>query len=324
LQLLRRIVKKRLCFLKMMGICVCLLAYGSAVSQGAEKRTDKVVAIVSLKIRPYMEALEAMEETILAETGVKLEVLHLDNDSVKSRDELIKRLTDKGDATVFIAVGPEAANLLWNDVPAGKGKKIFTMVLNPENAFPLQQDPCGISLNIPLENQLRVLTQVVPGLNRIGLIYNPEHNAAFAKQAVQTGATLGVTIIPLEVAARKEIPTVLQHNWKAINGLWMIPDQTVIAESLVTFIIKESLSRGVPVIGFNRYFYENGASLCYLFDYKEIGRQTGRLLMELINGMPCSNRSPDYKVWCNIEVLKALGVRYRPEAFIDGRIGPGP
>ena len=271
-----------------------------------------------------MEALEAMEETIFAQMGIKLEVFHIDNDFEKSRDELIKRLADKDEATVFIAVGPEAAHLLWSDLPAGKGKKIFTMVLNPEKALPFQQNLCGISLNIPLENQLRVLNQVVPGLNRIGLIYNPEYNAAFAKQAAQTGATMGITIIPLEVAARNEIPAVLQNNWKGINGLWMVPDQTVIAESLVTFIIKESLSRGVPVIGFNRYFYENGASLCYLFDYKEIGRQTGRLLMELVNGAPCSNKAPDFKVWCNIEVLKALGVRYHADAFIDGRIGPGP
>jgi putative tryptophan/tyrosine transport system substrate-binding protein len=324
LQPLPCIVYQRLYLLKMMGICICLLAYGSAVSQGAEKRADKVLAIVSHKIRPYMEALDAMEETVLAETGIKLEVLFLDTDSVKSRDEQVKRIAEKGDTTVFIAVGPEAAYLLWSEVPASKGKKIYTMVLNPESTLPFQQNLCGISLNIPMENQLRILTQVLPSINRIGLIYNPEHNAAFATQAVQTGANLGVTIVPLEVGSRKEIPRVLQHNWQGINGLWMIPDPTVIAESLVPFIIKESLSKGVPVIGFNRYFYENGASLCYLFDYKEIGQQTGRLLMELMKGTPCLNRAPDFKVWCNIEVLKALGVSYRAESFIDGRIGPGP
>jgi putative tryptophan/tyrosine transport system substrate-binding protein len=323
---LRFIANQHLFLLKMIGICACLLVYGHVVAYGIEKRADKVVAIVSLKIRPYMEAIEAIEETITAAMGTKMEVFYLDNDkdSVTSRTELIKRLADKGEATVFIAVGPEAAHLLWNDLPSDKGKKMFTMVLNPEKVLPIQQNLCGISLNISLEKQMQLLKQVLPVLSRIGLIYNPKHNAAFANEAVKTGLAMGLTIIPLEVTDKKEIPTILQNSWQAINGLWMIPDQTVIAESLVPYMIKESLSKGIPVIGFNRYFYENGASFCYLFDYKEIGRQTGRLLMELIEGAPCENRAPDFKVWCNIKVLKALRLDYNAGAFDDQRIGPGP
>jgi putative tryptophan/tyrosine transport system substrate-binding protein len=237
---------------------------------------------------------------------------------------LIKRLTEKGHVTVFIAVGPEAAHLLWNDLPAENGKKIFTMVLNPEKAIPFHQNLCGISLNIPLENQIRVVKQVLPVLSRIGLIYNPEHNASFANEAMSAGLALGVAIIPLKVGDRKEIPMILQNNWHTIDGLWMIPDQTVITESIVPHIIKESLSKGVPVIGFNRYFYENGASLCYLFDYKDIGRQTGRLMMELMEGASCTSRAPSFKVWCNIKVLKALGLGYNAAAFDGTQIGPGP
>lgn len=310
--------------LKAIGISVCLLFMGAFAAYGFEKPIDKAIAVVSLRIRPYVEALEALAETLSAEMGIQTIPVFLDNESGKSREMLTKRLAEADDATVFIAVGPEAAHLLWKDLSIADEKKIFTMVLNPEKALPLQQTDCGISLNIPIESQLRIIKQVLPSTHRIGLIYNPEYNAVFSGEARRVGLLLGLTIMPLEVADRKDIATILQRNREKIDALWMIPDQTVISESLVPFIIKEAIAKAVPVIGFNRFFYENGASLCYLFDYKGIGKQTGRLLLERLKGGACGNEPPEFKVWCNIKVMNALGVNYNADAIGTAAIGQGP
>lgn len=39
-----------------------------------------------------------------------------------------------------------------------------------------------------------------------------------------------------------------------MDALWLIPDRTVISESIVKYVIKEAFLRKVPVIGYNRFF----------------------------------------------------------------------
>ena len=304
--------------------CICLLTCPKGVCFGSESTHGKAVAIVSSKILPYMEALEAMEKTVAAELNIDTEEVYLESDLHQNTDILVNRYADREDISVFIAVGPQAAYLLWHTLGGHKAKKLYTMVLNPEKVLPDASDLCGVSLNIPVSEQVEIIRRAFTGSHRVGLICNPEQNADVLRMAVEAGEAKGVEIVPLEVTDRKMIPAILLQNWEAIDELWMVPDQTVISESLVSYIIKECLKKGIPAIGFNRYFYEKGAALCFLFEYGDVGRQTGRLVAELLQGRSCTNNAPEYIVWYNIKVLKALGIEYDSEIFSAGRIGPGP
>lgn len=304
--------------------CICLLICMDADSHGFGSDSGKAVAIVSNKYRQYMEALDALRETMTAELAMPMEVVYLDSDLRQSPDELVDRFAGRDEISVFIAVGPQAAYFLWNKLADHGAKKFYTMVLNPEKVLPKIGDTCGVSLNLPAAEQVKIIHRAFSSFRRIGLICNPENNAAILQAAVEAGGALGIEIVPIEVKDRKEIKAALQRNWPTIDGLWMIPDQTVISKSLVAYIIKESLKKSVPVIGFNRYFYEKGASLCYLFDYGDIGRQTGRMVVDVLRGAPCGSNMPEYNVWHNIKVLDALGVAYDAGAFGSDRIGPGP
>jgi putative ABC transport system substrate-binding protein len=288
-------------------VLICIIFFGNSGICGVEIQKHRAVVLVSLNIRPYLEALEALEETILRNPDVRMEVFFLDNYEGKRRKKLLKRISGD-DENVFIAIGPEAARFIWTEPLFDRCHRIFTMVLNPEKVIPPLQQPCGISLNIPVETQIRIFKKALPLMKSIGLLYNAEYNAIFSKEAMQAASEMGLKIIPLEVSLRKDIPNILSRHWSIIDGLWMIPDHTVIAESLVRHIIKESISQGVPVIGFNRFFYESGAALCYILDYREIGKQTGRLLMDLLSGKSCGKEPPFFKVWYNHKVLNRLGL----------------
>ena len=291
-------------------VLICIIFFGNSGIYGVEIQKHRVVALVSLNIRPYLEALEALEETILRNPDVRMEVFFLDNYEGKKRKGLLKSISGGDYENVFIAIGPEAARFIWSEPLFDKCHRIFTMVLNPEKVISPLQQPCGISLNIPVETQVRIFKKALPSMKSIGLLYNPEYNAAFSKEAIQAASEMGLKIIPLEVSLRKEIPNILSRQWNAIDGLWMIPDHTIIAESLVRHIIKESISQGVPVIGFNRFFYESGAALCYILDYGEIGKQTGRLLMDLLGSESCGKEPPFFNIWYNHNVLNRLGLHY--------------
>ncbi len=308
--------------LKVALVLICIIFFGNSGIYGVEIQKHRAVAFVSLNIHPYLEALEALEETILRNPDVRMEVFFLDNYEGKRRKRLLELLSGDDDRNIFIAIGPEAARFVWKEPLFDRRHRIFTMVLNPEKVIPPLQQPCGISLNIPVETQVRIFKKALPSMKSIGLLYNPEYNATFSKEAMQAASEMGLKIIPLEISLRKEIPNILSRHWSVIDGLWMIPDHTVIAESLVRHIIKESISQGVPVIGFNRFFYESGAALCYILDYGEIGKQTGRLLMDLLGGESCGKEPPFFKVWYNHKVLNRLGLHYVSVHPDD--VGTGP
>lgn len=308
--------------LKVALVLICIIFLGNSGIYGVEIQKHRAVVLVSLNIRPYLEALEALEETILRNPDVRMEVFFLDNYEGKKRKGLLKSISGGDYENVFIAIGPEAARFIWTEPLFGRCHRIFTMVLNPEKVIPPLQQPCGISLNIPVETQIRIFKKALPSMKSIGLLYNPEYNTTFSKEAMQAAYEMGLKIIPLEISLRKEIPNILSRHWSLIDGLWMIPDHTIIAESLVRHIIKESISQGVPAIGFNRFFYESGAALCYVLDYREIGKQTGRLVMDLLGGKSCGKEPPFFNIWYNHNVLNRLGLHYVSVHPDD--VGTGP
>jgi putative ABC transport system substrate-binding protein len=83
---------------------------------------------------------------------------------------------------------------------------------------------------------------------------------------------------------------------------------------VVQFLIKEALLRNIPVVGYNRFFYESGAALAMVFDYRELGGQTGRLVLRALRSNICQSEAPDFHAWLNRKVLDKLGME-APEAL---------
>jgi putative ABC transport system substrate-binding protein len=63
----------------------------------------------------------------------------------------------------------------------------------------------------------------------------------FFMKAAAEASSLDLKIVPLKVSSKKDIPVVLKQNWENIDALWLIPDQTVISESIVQYMIKDAL-----------------------------------------------------------------------------------
>jgi putative tryptophan/tyrosine transport system substrate-binding protein len=94
-------------------------------------------------------------------------------------------------------------------------------------------------------------------------LFDPDHNQWFFEAAVAAaGAALedrSIHIIPLQVRCKKShCPGPDQTIWRLIDAVWMIPDQTVISEKLIQYVIKQALYKNTGVIGYNAYFTRTG------------------------------------------------------------------
>ena len=95
-----------------------------------------------------------------------------------------------------------------------------------------------------------------------------------------------------------------------------------ISESIIQFIIETALLNHVPVIGYNSFFYESGAALSFVFDYQELGEQTGDLIMKLIETGVCSRPDPKFSMWVNRKTIQRLDIPLGDEAVTEDGTTP--
>lgn len=277
--------------------------------------SEKIAVVVSMTIRPYMDAAEGIRQIVTEKTRAGLDFFKLEDYQSERRRVLADRLSTGGFQTC-IAVGPEAAGFIWNEVhDRNIAIRLYTMVLNPQNVIPRQDILCGIPLNIPADRQIGDIAESLPDLKAVGLLFDPAHNQQFFTDASLSAENVGFNLVPIRVRTNKEIPMILRELWTGIDALWLIPDQTVISESLVRYIIKEAIANGVAVVGYNRFFYDSGAGMAMVLDYHRIGRQMGHYWLARMAGEGCQPKIPDYQILLNRVVLEKIGLPYtmKPE-----------
>ena len=307
----------------LLAAAVCLVFLWTSFAQAVEHDTAKIAVLVSRNIRPYAEAVEGMGAVFAESPGRELKVFYLDKFRGKDLGLLSGELAE-GEFRLFISVGPEAARFIWTDEALRSSAKLYSVVLNPEKVLDTAGPPCGISLNIPVQEQIEMIKRGLPGISRVGLLYDPRYNSDFFEDAAVCASSRGIKIVPLEVSSKKEIPGVLKDHLGDIDVLWLIPDRTVISESIIKYTIKESLFKAVPVIGYNRFFYESGAALAFVFDYEELGKQCAMKALSLLSGEICGETGPCpcFHVWINTRVMKKLGIGIVEDYMSPIEVGP--
>jgi len=299
----------------------CLVLLGFPPAYASQSPTVRVAIVVSKNIRPYLDAVEGFQSGLANKAGIKTRVFNLEKLDDKGRVELFRGSGVK-EFSLFVAVGPEAALSVWKGIGREGASKIYFMVLNPEKVFGSKKGDCGISLNIPVQTQIEMIGRGLPSIRRLGLLYDPEFNADFFREASDAASFLDLTIIPLRVSSKKDIPSVLKRGWKDLDALWLIPDRTVISEAIVKYLIKEAFLRKVPVVGYNRFFYESGAALAFVFNYKELGQQCAQKALKILSGEDCHDTPPLFHVWINEGVAGKLGLKPTDKYPLPVRSGP--
>jgi ABC-type uncharacterized transport system substrate-binding protein len=103
------------------------------------------------------------------------------------------------------------------------------------------------------------------------------------------------------------------------DALLIIPDEQLGSTRIVEYIIKESLRKKIPVVGYNSWFAKNGAMLAFMVDYKAVGQQTTGLARALLAGKAgaAGGASPPARIRISIDAKTAekLGVQLAPQAL---------
>ncbi len=306
---------------------ICIIVWGVLFSAhyqvaGAEVESYQIVLFVSKSIRPYVEAVDGLRDRLETSIVADVEVVMLDRYADKARIDLADRFSGKSNVDLVVSIGPEAAAFVWDALPEAGFAKIYSIILNPEKVIGNIESASGISLNIPPGDQLRVISRGLPSVKRIGIFYDPVYNSDFYAKAAEAALELDVDLVPLSVSSKKDIPFLLEECWDSIDCVWLIPDRTVISESIAQYIIKHSVLKKVPVVGYNQFFYDSGAAVAFVFDYKDLGRQSADLVTGVLSQKEPGRRVPVFKVWLNETVLEKLDFAIPKPIELPMMVGP--
>lgn len=294
-------------------LCICSFILVFAVradagpeAGGALPDLKSAAVVVSRQIRPFIDVSRGMIDLLEKESGISADIHYLDRIQETAGDEVPEKFTN-GTYALLVAIGPEAARFVWKIESHPFTNKLYAAVLNPgKNISSLDENHCGISLNIPIDQQVEMIRRGLPEVRRIGIIYDPQHNEAFFEAVRQSALQSGIEFVPLRVADRKNISDVIDSGIDTIDALWVIPDATVISETIIHYLIKACLVKKKSVIGYNRFFYESGAALSFVFDYYQLGRQAGQMTAELLYRGSCGRETPRFEVWLNKRIFRRL------------------
>ncbi len=272
-----------------------------------------VVVVQSIRIKPYNDVLKGFKDT--CNCSVEHIVL-----SELGRSNL-RRKINKTRSSLVLTIGMDAyrKSRASNSLPT-----IYTMILDPLKTVSSTASTTGISMSISPERQLNTLKEALPGINKIGLLYDPARSGKFVKQALLDSKTAGIELIAKEVHSSKDVPDATKEIKDTVDALWMLPDLTVVTPETFKFMLLSSYQSNIPLISFSAKYVEMGALLSLNIDEYDIGRQAGEMAVKFFTGTTLDQieqtDARSTRLTINKTTAKKLGIPINNKTLNEARI----
>ncbi|MCM8900728.1 ABC transporter substrate-binding protein [Caldicoprobacter algeriensis] len=263
-----------------------------ACSQTASSNKVIKIGISQLVEHPALDSaregfIEALKEAGYEDgKNIKIDFQNAQNDITNAQTIARKFVDEKVDMILAIATpAAQAAANVTKDIPI-----LITAVTDPVSAGLAEslekpgRNVTGTTDMNPVAEQIKLVKDLVPDAKNVGILYNSgEINSKvqvdIAKQAAKE---YDLNIIEATVSNSNEVSQATQSLMGRVDAIYVPTDNTIV--SSIGAVIKVANEHKVPVIGSERGQVEAGAVATKGIDYKELGKQTGRIAVEIIKG----------------------------------------
>ena len=304
-------------------VCPLLLGAGILAFYGSLAARPALVCLVKSEQR---EEYEQTSKALVSELADRRDEVTIEESLLGSDGDAEGQFWDSVKARqpeMIVTVGPLATRSAVqhiNNIPI-----IFTLVLdNPADLHsnPVNQQLNGVSLTIPVEEQLKLIKEALPDVRRVGLLYS-QHSDTMYQAARKAAQKTGLRLVAAEVATERDIPSALRKILPQIDAFWMPPDDVVYDSRfphILRFILLECFQNSVPVVAMSVHMATAGAPLALGIDYEDLGRQTAELVMKKLTGRTLAGNLVENPrkvvIYINEWVASSLGLKI-PRKVID-------
>jgi putative ABC transport system substrate-binding protein len=284
----------------------------------------KVAVVLSSDSGPYSEAADGFKSR-LARLGESADIKTwtLSGGNASS----VFNSINAGGYDLVCAVGTTAASEARDRANA---PTVFLLVVDPVGHGIVKDlrrpggQITGVSLDIPIGDQLDALRDVAPGVKRVGMVCGPTSIAA-ARSADSYARSRGMQLVIESVTSEKAARGAFRKLQGGIDALLALPDPMVYSSASSEAVIMFALEQRIPFMGYSTNYVKAGALMCLYTDYRDLGEQGAEMARSILRGaspasIPVeSPRSPrlaiNYKVADSIGLSIGSGIRRRALSF---------
>lgn len=285
---------KKIAKLIAMGLAGVMLASCSA--QNAGNNGDKIykIGIVQYADHPSLDNcrtgfIEGLKESGFEE-GKNLEVDFQAAQANDSMNTQIAQTFASGGKDLVCGIATPSAQALYVACKEKKIPVIFNAISDPVAAGLAKSETepmegiTGISDLLPVEDQLKLIREILPEAKKIGILYTTsEANSVSTIEIYKTLAPqYGFEIIDRGIAKQAEVTQAADILLNEVDCLSNLTDNTVV-EALAV-VLEKANAKKIPVFGSEEEQVKNGCVASAGLDYIELGRQAGEMAAKVLNG----------------------------------------
>lgn len=269
------------------------------------------------------ESLSAAREgflEVLAEAGyVEGDNLIVDYQNAQGDQANLQSMAERlaGNNDIILSISTPASQAVAN--AEKENPVLFTAVTDPIDAGLVEsaEEPganiTGTSDQSPMEEQIDLLLSIAANAKTVGIIYNSsEMNSVLqGDQAKVLLEAKGLGVEVMTVTSTNDVQQVMESLVQKVDAIY-IPTDNTLASTMAT-VGQIAMEAKIPVIPGSTEMVEGGGLATYGIDFKELGRQTGKMALQILQDGKLPSEIPvEYpstlELVVNEDVAKALGI----------------
>jgi putative ABC transport system substrate-binding protein len=194
------------------------------------------------------------------------------------------------------------------------------VVVGGVSSVPDADQQIGICLTPDPALLFAQLKSLMPGVRRVIVIYNPEHNEWLVRLAREAARALGLALAAHEArdlrAAARLYRDVIGNAAGGRDALWLPIDPTTVDEAtIMPIVLRDAWNRGVPIFSSSLYHIGKGVLFSLYPNNAELGRSLGSLAAALLAGdalVPGVTPLRDVNAALNLRTASHFGIAVTP------------
>ncbi len=298
------------------------LAATSSLTVAAEMKSVAITAIVE---HPALDAvrdgvLDALNDAGYTEgKNLKWQYQSAQGNTGTAAQIARKFIGDKPDALVAIATpSAQAAVAGTKRIPV-----VFSAVTDPVEAQLVPSweasgtNVTGVSDLLELDKQIELIKQLVPNAKKVGMVYNPgEANSVVVVEAFKKLLpNYGMELVEAAAPRTVDVGSAARSLVGKVDVIYTNTDNNVV--SAYEALVKVGNDRKIPLVASDTDSVKRGAIAALGIDYRDLGRQTGRMVVRILEGEAPSKIKPEtsnnLQLFLNETAAKKQGVTLSEE-----------
>jgi putative tryptophan/tyrosine transport system substrate-binding protein len=251
----------------------------------------KSVSVTQIVEHPSLNAVRDGLQEELTAAGLTPDKLKWQWESAQGNPATATQIAQKfaGESpNVIVAISTPSAQSAAQ--AAKQTPVVFSAVTDPINAKLVSQleKPGGMITGVrdfaPVDKHLELIAKLLPQAKRIGVIYNAgeSNSVSIVNFLKQSAPAKQMTVVEATVSNSAEVGTAAKSLVGRADVIYVPTDNTIV--SALNSVLQVGIQNKLPVFSGDNESVEKGAIASLGFNYRDIGKQTGKMVVRILNG----------------------------------------